>query len=161
MRQILEQRSGLSPEKICQGRIVGILLPQIDLAGCHPVTEHFRHIPGGHGHRLHLPGRRHIVRPVLEMMAVPPLVVHPGKGVALVLPLPLVGAPGADIIPGAGNEFRGSILGQVMPQPLPENPRPPAVPHDSMPMSGNGTEMPPKRMPAHGKNLLLQMILLV
>ena len=63
--------------EIVQGTVLVVAVFQIDLAGSHPVTEHLCQKAHRHFHRLDPFGFRVIVLPVLEVVAVAPLVVHP------------------------------------------------------------------------------------
>jgi hypothetical protein len=141
--------------EIVQGTGLVVAVLQIDLAGSHPVTEHLCQKAHRHFHRLDPFGFRVIVRPVLEVVAVAPLVVHPRQRIAVCLTFGFVGAAFAVlIIADTLPELCGAVLGKIVAQSLPEDPRFAAVPDNGVPVPGDGGKMSPERMPAHNKNLL-------
>ena len=80
-------RSRVSAEEIFECGGIGIILAAIDLASRYAVTEHFGQIAHRHGHRL-IALRCHVeVIPILKMVFVSALVVHPCERVAKKLPL--------------------------------------------------------------------------
>ena len=133
----------VGPLKILQRRGVGIGLALIGPAGGDPVHDHFGKIPPGHGDRLIGFGFQVQIRPVFIVMTVPPLVVHPGRGIALLLPLLGVGAAVPLVIFGPHPELRRRVFGQIVGQALPDKAHPKAVHHHKVPVMGYGFEMAP------------------
>ena len=120
---------------------IGIILSLINLACRHTVTKHFLDVAHGHGDRLvHLGGGVEI-GPILEMVAISSLVVHPRKRISKQLPLPLVGTAAALIVARPRKKLGGRIFGKVMKQTLEANPRPKAVRDHAVAVSGDGPKV--------------------
>ena len=105
-----------------------IVFAPVDLAGRHPVAEHLRHVFQRHLHRLKTPLfiRRlggvippGIVDPILEMVPVAPLVVHPGPAAAGLLPLLVVGAAEALVVAASRKELLRTVFREIVGKPLP------------------------------------------
>ena len=62
-------------------------------------------------------------------------------GIAVLLPLLFVRAAPALVVCGPDPELRGAVFGQIVPQPLPQDPGHAAVPDHLMTVAGNGAEM--------------------
>ena len=77
------------------------------------------------------------------MVPVAALVVNPGSGIAVALPLCGVGASGALIVFGACPELCGEVFGEIMGQSLPDQADSKTVDHDQKPVMGNGFKMLP------------------
>ena len=102
-----------------------IVFAAVGLAGRKTVAEHLcnifcRHLNTGNA----LGG---IVRPVLKMVAVTALMMHPGGAVALGFALAVVGAVVALKVLYTGPELHRGVLGKVVGQPLPVKPQTKAV----------------------------------
>ena len=122
----------------------GEVLAPVDLAGGQPVAEHLRHVLLRHLHAADAAAVPQVVRPVLKVVAVAALVVHPGAAAALGLPLGVVGAAVPLEVPDAHPELPGGVLGEVMSQALPVEPQAEAVPADQPPVMIDGVEMLPE-----------------
>ena len=112
----------MSAHEVIIGGGIGIVLALIDLARADAVAEHldkvlFRHFYRGHHMRDGI-----IVRPVFKVMTVAALVVHPGKRIAVVRTLQLVGAAAAAcIMLNARDKFGRGEFGYIMPESAPRN----------------------------------------
>ena len=102
------------PIEIGKGLVVRVELSAINLAGGHTVAKHFDDEAQGHFHGNVFFLHRIDIYPIFKMVAISSLMVHPGKRVSVLLPLPLVGASGAQIMLCARNKLGGRIFGQVM-----------------------------------------------
>ena len=112
----------MSAHEVIIGGGIGIVLALIDLARADAVAEHldkvlFRHFYRGHHMRHGI-----IVRPVFKVVTVAALVVHPGKRIAVVRTLQLVGAAAAAcIMLNARDKFGRGEFGYIMPESAPRN----------------------------------------
>ena len=113
------QMPPLAPLKEFIGISVGKLIAAVNTAGSQSVTEHFRDIFYWHFDADDALAVGAIVRPVFKMVAVAPLVVHPGGGIALFPALGVIGAAVALKIADPHKKFLGGVFGQVMGQALP------------------------------------------
>ena len=120
------------------------VLSPVDLAGRQTVAEHLRHIFLRHLHAADAAAVPQVVRPVLKVVAVAALVVHPGAAVALGLPLGVVGTVVPLEVADAHPELPGGVLGEVVGQPLPVEPQAEAVPADQPAVMIDGVEMLPE-----------------
>ena len=120
---------------------IGVFFAQIDLAGRHPVADHLADIPQRHLHAGHAGFIGAVVDPVFEVVLVPALVVEPRRGVALGVPLGLVGAVVALIVDAAGDKLRGAVFAQVVGQALLVQAAFKAVFHHQQLVAGDGLKM--------------------
>ena len=120
---------------------IGIILALIDLTCRHAVAEHFFYKTDGHFDGLIHFGFDVDVIPILKMVAVAPLVVHPSKGAAIELAFAFVWASISLIVARAGNELGRRELGEIVKKPLPANACAEAMPNDAMAMACDGAKM--------------------
>ena len=115
----MEKVMVLSPVVILQGMVPGIGSSLIVLAGCDPVTDHLYHIFYRHLHASQLSVLQTVVHPVFQVMFVPALMVEPGGGNALRLPLGIVGAAHPVlVIFCSGPELHRGVFAHVMEESL-------------------------------------------
>ena len=127
---------------VLPGGGVGVFFLLIDLAGGDAVAEHFHHVVDRNLHAPHLIAQlRRVVDPVFKMVPVPPLVVEPGGGIALLQPFDLVGAAGPLVVPDACEELDGGVFAHVVEQALPVQAGLETVFHDPQLVGGDGSEM--------------------
>ena len=122
-------------------------------------TKHFLDVTQRHSHGLVLLTFRIEVYPILKMVPVASLVVHPSQGIAKQLPLPLVRTAGALIISRSRQKFHKTVFGEVVKQPLPSDPCPKAMRDHTMSVTGNGLKMQ-QRM-RHSDSFFLIILLLL
>ncbi len=150
MKQLFQHLSGLGMEE--PGGIAALIVSKricvlvsgtiIDLAGCHSVHEHLRHIASWHLHcRNGIFGVGAVIKPVFIMVTVASLVMKPRLGIALIFPLRIVGAAVALIVSCSYQEFRRTEFGKIMQKPLPVQTDGEAGLADQKAMPGNGTKM--------------------
>ena len=134
--------------KIGQWMGVGVVFALIDFACRYAVAEHLFDVSQGHFDGLiHFCGGVDVV-PILKMVAVAALVVHPRMRAAKEFAFALVGASVALIVARAGDELGGRIFGKVVKKPLPANACAETMTYNAMAMSRDGAKMQ-KRM-RHG-----------
>ena len=120
---------------------IGIILALIDLACRHAVAEHFLYKTDGHFDGLIHFGFDVDVIPILKMVAVAPLVVHPSKGAAIELAFTLVGASVTLIVARTEDELGGREFGEIVKKPLTADAGAKAMPNDAMAMACDGAKM--------------------
>ena len=140
----------LAPKKKSIGIARIEILSSIDFAGGQPVTEHLGYIFFRHLHADDTFTVNTVVRPELEVVTVPALVMHPGGAVAVFLPLGVVGTVITLEVFDACPELHRGVLGQVMGQSLPVKAQPEAVFPNQLPMTVDGFQMAPE---VHGYHL--------
>ncbi len=111
----------LSAQEIFERMATRVVLALIDLACRDTVAEHFGEIAIGHFDTGTAFCYRIIVVPILEMVAVSPLVVHPCAGMSVGGALSLVRASSAEKEAGAGEKLGRAVFGEVMCEPLPKD----------------------------------------
>ena len=131
----------VSADKIVQRMLVGIVFALVDFACRHTVTKHLLDIAHRHFHRLIHFGCGIEVIPILKVVAISALVVHPRHGIAVELTLTLVGTARALIILRAREKLGGRIFGKIMKKPLPTNPCPKAMGNDAVAVLGDRAKM--------------------
>jgi len=133
----------LAALKVGKRVCVGVFVSVVDHPSGDSVAEHFLDVFQRHLDRGHFPRHRVVICPIFKVVLVSALVVHPGVGKAVILPLALVGGTVALIVPGSDYEFRRGILREVVEEPLKKDPCLAAVPDNGVPVFCNGLEMLP------------------
>lgn len=138
---LIQDRVGLGTlKKFPRIRIFKRFAP-VDPAGGVPVAEHLCHIFDRHLHPHDAGGAvglLPVVRPVFQMVSVAALVVEPGGGVSLILPLRIVGAAVTLKVSHAHPKFLRRVFGKVVRQTLPIQTQSEAVFANQGTMAANG-----------------------
>ena len=152
---------------VLQGAAVGVGVLFVHAARGDAVAEHLDHVARGHGFALHRGVAVALdVHPVLPVMAVAPLVVHPSLGVPLYSALSRVRATKSLVVPHTNHKLARRVLGQVVREALAVQTHAKAVAHHEQLVVGDGAEMPPCLLEGdasqvtHRKRLVDGMLLL-
>lgn len=133
--------SGTAPSEVCQRMLVRVILPLIDLTGGNAVAEHLLNVTDRHPDGIVGLGNGVDVGPILIMVAVATLVVHPRRTVAENLALALVRTPRSLIVARARQKLGGRIFGKVVKQPLKTDPRAEAMQDHAVTVLCDGVKM--------------------
>ena len=118
-----------------------VLIPQVGPAGSNAIHTHLHKEFSWHLQRLILVGYRAHICPVLKMVTIAALVVHPRQRIAILPALLLRRAKGALVIPSTTPEFRWRIFGKIVGKTPPVQSHLEAVLPHQVPVMGNGSKM--------------------
>ena len=118
-----------------------VLIPQVGPAGSNAIHTHLHKEFGRHLQRLILVGHRTHIGPVLKVVAVASLMVHPCQRIAILPALLLRRAKGALVILRTTPEFRWRIFGKIVGKTPPVQSHPEAVLLHQVPVMSNGSKM--------------------
>lgn len=110
----------LSAQKVVKRGLVGVVFALVYLACGYAVAEHLNNEPKRHLDRLDPSCCGLVIGPILKVMPVSSLVVHPRGRISVLFALLLVGTACALKIAHPCHKLGGAVLGQVMPKPLPK-----------------------------------------
>ena len=118
-----------------------VLIPQVGPAGSNAIHTHLHKEFSWHLQRLILVGYRAHICPVLKMVTIAALVVHPRQRIAILPALLLRRAKGALVILRTTPEFRWRVFGKIVGKTPPVQSHPEAVLLHQVPVMSNGSKM--------------------